>query len=107
MQRNHWQPWTEQLLYQVKPLSQAHEPLRLSLEIFPNEANAQHGLGIEVHYPALPGSRTIQIKRFETLTLNAHEARPLAEVALLRVRNPDAPILPLTRDALIDEPSKS
>ncbi|MCJ8170468.1 toxin VasX [Atopomonas sediminilitoris] len=107
MQRNHWQPWTEPLLYQLKPLSQAHEPLRLSLELFPNEANAQHGLGIEVRYPALPGSTTMQLKRFETLTLNAHEARPLAEVALLRVRNPDAPILPLTRDALIDEPSKS
>jgi hypothetical protein len=99
-QRNDWQPWTEPLLYQFKLLSKLHEPLRLGLEIYPQEANAQHGLAIELRYPPLAGSNEVHIKRFESLTLLAQQGKPMAEVALLRVRTANAPSLPLTLDTL-------
>jgi hypothetical protein len=105
-QRNDWQPWTEPLLYQLKLLSKPHEPLRLGLEIYPHEANAQHGLAIELRYPPLAGSNEIRIKRFESLTLHAQQGKPMADVALLRVRNADAPSLPLTLETL-DHPASS
>lgn len=97
-QRNDWEPWTEPLLYQFKLLSKLHEPLRLGLEIYPQEANAQHGLAIELRYPPLAGSNEVQTKRFESLTLLAQQGKPMAEVALLRVRTTNAPSLPLTLD---------
>ncbi|AHL77104.1 hypothetical protein CH92_19270 [Stutzerimonas stutzeri] len=105
-QRNDWQPWTEPLLYQFKLLSKLHEPLLLGLEIYPQEANAQHGLAIELRYPPLAGSNEVHIKRFESLTLLAQQGKPMAEVALLRVRNANAPSLPLTLDTL-DQPATS
>lgn len=99
-QRNDWEPWTEPLLYQFKLLSKLHEPLRLGLEIYPQEANAQHGLAIELRYPPLAGSNEVKTKRFESLTLLAQQGKPMAEVALLRVRTTNAPSLPLTLDTL-------
>lgn len=105
-QRNDWEPWTEPLLYQFKLLSKLHEPLRLGLEIYPQEANAQHGLAIELRYPPLAGSNEIQTKRFESLTLLAQQGKPMAEVALLRVRIANAPSQPLTLDTL-DQPVTS
>ncbi len=105
-QRNDWEPWTEPLLYQFKLLSKLHEPLRLGLDIYPQEANAQHGLAIELRYPPLAGSNEVQTKRFESLTLHAQQGKPMAEVALLRVRIANAPSLPLTLDTL-DQPATS
>ncbi|TCD22709.1 hypothetical protein E0D86_08670 [Pseudomonas sp. IC_126] len=105
-QRNDWQPWTEPLLYQFKLLSKLHEPLLLGLEIYPQEANAQHGLAIELRYPPLTGSNAVHTKRFESLTLLAQQGKPMAEVALLRVRTANAPSLPLTLDTL-DQPATS
>lgn len=105
-QRNDWEPWSEPLLYQFKLLSKLHEPLLLGLEIYPQEANAQHGLAIELRYPPLAGSDSVQTKRFESLTLNAQQGKPMAEVALLRVRTANAPSLPLTLDTL-DLPATS
>jgi hypothetical protein len=99
-QRNDWEPWTEPLLYQFKLLSKLHEPLRLGLEIYPQEANAQHGLAIELRYPPLAGSNEVKTKRFESLTLLAQQGKPMAEVALLRVRSANAPSLSLTLDTL-------
>lgn len=99
-QRNDWQAWTEPLLYQFKLISNLHEPLLLGLEIYPHEANAQHGLAIELRYPPLAGSNEIQIKHFESLTLNAQQGKPIAEVARLRVRTANAPSLPLTLETL-------
>lgn len=99
-QRNDWEPWTEPLLYQFKLLSKLHEPLLLGLEIYPQEANAQHGLAIELRYPPLAGNNEVQTKRFESLTLHAQQGKPMAEVALLRVRTANAPSLPLTLDTL-------
>lgn len=99
-QRNDWEPWTEPLLYQFKLLSKLHEPLLLGLEIYPQESNAQHGLAIELRYPPLAGSNEVQTKRFESLTLLAQQGKPMAEVALLRVRTANAPSLPLTLDTL-------
>ncbi|MBA1276578.1 toxin VasX [Stutzerimonas stutzeri] len=105
-QRNDWEPWTEPLLYQFKLLSKLHEPLLLGLEIYPQESNAQHGLAIELRYPPLAGSNEVQTKRFESLTLLAQQGKPMAEVALLRVRTANAPSLPLTLDTL-DQSSSS
>jgi hypothetical protein len=48
----------------------------------------------------LAGSNELQIKRFESPTLDAQQGKPMAEVALLRVRNANAPRLPLTLDSL-------
>ena len=64
------------------------------------EANAQHGLAIELRYSPLAGSNEVQTKRFESLTLRAQQGKPMAEVALLRVRMANAPSLPLTLDTL-------
>jgi hypothetical protein len=64
------------------------------------EANAQHGLAIELRYPPLAGSNEVHTKRFESLTLLAQQGKPMAEVALLRVRTTNAPSQPLTLDTL-------
>jgi hypothetical protein len=102
LSRNDWQPWSEPLLYQLSVLSAMDQPLSLGLQVFTQEANAQHGLAIELRYHPLVNneSEAVQIKRFETLTLHAQQAKPISEVAVLRVRTLNAPSLPLTLDTL-------
>lgn len=70
------------------------------------EANAQHGLAIELRYSPLAGSNEVQTKRFESLPLHAQQGKPMAEVALLRVRIANASSLPFTLHTL-DQPVTS
>lgn len=98
--RNEWEPWSEQLLYQFTLLSKLDEPLKLGLEVFPNEANAMHGLAFQLRYHPLSGIDALREKRFETITLYTTSAKPLSEVALLRTRTLNAPWLPVTLDTL-------
>lgn len=105
--RNEWEPWSEQLLYQFTLLSKADEPLKLALEVFPNEANAMHGVAFQLRYYPLTGVDALREKRFETITLYPANGKPMAEVKILRTRTLNAPWLPVTLDTLSQHsPSK-
>jgi len=98
--RNDWEGWTDPLLYQLRLLSTPDEPLSLGLELLALEANAQHGLALTLHAPLVPGETTRQEVHFETLTLNVQDGKPINQVKLLRVRNPDTTPVPVTLDRL-------
>jgi hypothetical protein len=109
MQKNDWEPWSEQLSYQFDLLSNPQEPLTIGLEIFQNESNAQHGLAIELRYHPVPGDLDIvREKRFQIDTLLAEKAKPktMAEVITLRTRKTDASWVVISSDILnTPEPS--
>ncbi|MCB2250477.1 hypothetical protein KTQ74_01125 [Pseudomonas chlororaphis] len=99
-QRNDWEAWSEPLLYQLSLLSAPDAPLQLGLEIFQHEANAQHGLAIALRYHPVAGDKTYREKRFETLTLNVQNGKPLSTVSMFRARTANAPWLLVTSDML-------
>ncbi len=99
-QRNDWEAWSEPLLYQFYLLGSQGDPLKLGLEIFPHEANAQHGLAVVLRYHPVAGVTAFREKRFETTTLNAQNGKLLQSVSVLRTRNTDAPWLLVTSDSL-------
>jgi len=99
-QRNDWEAWSEPLLYQLNLLSKPDAPLKLGLEIFQHESNAQHGLAIILRYHPVAGDVAFREKRFETTTLNVQNGKLLSEVSVLRARTNDAPWLLVTSDAL-------
>lgn len=98
-QRNDWEAWSEPLLYQLTLLSAPDAPLKLGLEIFQHEANAQHGLAIALRYHPVD-HKTYREKRFETLTLNVQNGKPLSAVSIFRTRTANAPWLLVTSDML-------
>jgi hypothetical protein len=99
-QRNDWEAWSEPMLYQLNLLSKPTESLKLGFEILPHEANAQHGLAIELQYRPLAGVAAVREKRFETLTLNAEGSKAMAEVTLFRARTLNAPRVSITTEIL-------
>ena len=99
-QRNDWEAWSEPLLYQLNLLGAPGEPLKLGLEIFQHEANAQHGLAVILRYHPVAGDKSFREKRFETTTLNAQNGKLLQSVSVLRTRTTDAPWLLVTSDSL-------
>ncbi|MBX8536786.1 hypothetical protein K5D33_18970 [Pseudomonas cichorii] len=99
-QRNDWEAWSEPLLYQLDLLSAPDAPLKLGLEIFQNETNAQHGLAIVLRYHPVAGDKAFREKRFETTTLSVQSGKPLSEVSVLRARTSNAPWLLVNSDVL-------
>jgi hypothetical protein len=99
-QRNDWDAWSEPLLYQLPLLSAPDAPLKLGLDIFQHEANAQHGLAIRLRYHPVAGNDTFREKRFETLTLNVQSGKQISTASVLRTRSTDAPWLLVTSDIL-------
>ncbi len=99
-QRNDWEAWSEPLLYQFNLLSAPDEPLRLGMDIFQHEANAQHGLAIALRYHPLAGDKSFREKRFETTTLNAQNGKLFSAVSVLKSRTTDAPWLLVNSDFL-------
>ncbi|GFM79289.1 hypothetical protein PSCICM_51080 [Pseudomonas cichorii] len=99
-QRNDWEPWSEPLLYRLDLLSPPDAPLKLGLEIFQNQANAQHGLAIVLKYHPVPGDTALREKRFETTSLGGKDNKLLSEVTVLKTRTTDAPWLLVNSDIL-------
>lgn len=99
-QRNDWEAWSEPFLYQLDLLSAPDAPLKLGLEIFQNQANAQHGLAIALKYHPVPGDTASREKRFETTSLGGKDNKLLSEVTVLRTRTTDAPWLLVNSDVL-------
>jgi hypothetical protein len=103
MQRNDWEPWSEQLSYQFELLSAPHEPLTIGLEIFQHESNAQHGLAMELRYHPVPGeNEVVREKRFqiETLFVEQGKSKSMSEVIAFRARKADAPWVIVSSDVL-------
>ncbi|WP_146166056.1 hypothetical protein [Pseudomonas baetica] len=88
------------MLYQLNLLSALDAPLKLGFEIFQNETNAQHGMGIALRYHPVAGEETFREKRFESVTLNAQSGKPFSPVSVLRTRASDAPWLVINSEAL-------
>ncbi|UVM52600.1 hypothetical protein LOY38_11475 [Pseudomonas sp. B21-015] len=99
-QRNDWEAWSEPLLYQLNLLSAPDEPLKLGMDIFQHEANAQHGLAIVLRYHPVAGDKAFREKRFETTTLNVQNGKLLPAVSVLKSRTTDAPWLLVNSDFL-------
>ncbi|MCO8309525.1 toxin VasX [Pseudomonas mandelii] len=99
-QRNDWEAWSEPLLYQFNLLSAPDEPLKLGMDIFQHEANAQHGLAIVLRYHPVAGDKSFREKRFETTTLNAQNGKLFSAVSVLKSRKTDAPWLLVNSDFL-------
>ncbi|MBN6715776.1 hypothetical protein JSY17_17425 [Pseudomonas capsici] len=99
-QRNDWEAWSEPFLYQLDLLSAPDAPLKLGLEIFQNQANAQHGLAIALKYHPVPGDTAFREKRFETTSLGDKDNKLLSEVTVLKTRTTDAPWLLVNNDVL-------
>lgn len=98
-QRNNWKPWTEAAGQQWVCLSSPNEPLEIGLPIFPREANAQHGIGVELHYLPTPDSSEKTVVRYQTTSLN--RLGLLSEVGMLKVRAiVHDNLLPLTMNQL-------
>lgn len=98
-QRNNWKPWTEAAGQQWVCLSSPNEPLEIGLPIFPREANAQHGIGVELHYLPTPDSSEKTVVRYQTTSLN--RLGFLSEVGMLKARNiVHDNLLPLTTNQL-------
>ncbi|WP_426156156.1 hypothetical protein [Pseudomonas sp. TSRC2-2] len=98
---NGWEPWSEPMLYQLNLLSALDAPLKLGFEIFQNETNAQHGMGIALRYPPVAGEEIFLEKRFESVTFNAQSGKfSFSPVSVLRTRASDAPWLVINSEAL-------
>ncbi|KEA64655.1 hypothetical protein ADIMK_1108 [Marinobacterium lacunae] len=98
-QRNDWQPWTQKLQQQWLLLSGPGEGLKMGLALYPEEVNAGHGIGIELHYKPVPEASADDVLRFQTDSLN--RIGQLQEVALLKVRDPSSTnLLPLTTQTI-------
>lgn len=99
-QRNDWEAWSEPLLYQLNLLSAPDEPLKLGMDIFQHEANAEHGLAVVLRYHPVAGDKSFREKRFETTTLSAQNGKLLSAVSVLKSRKTDAPWLLVNSDFL-------
>ncbi len=89
------------MLYQLNLLSALDAPLKLGFEIFQNETNAQHGMGIALRYPPVAGEEIFLEKRFESVTFNAQSGKfSFSPVSVLRTRASDAPWLVINSEAL-------
>lgn len=98
-QKNDWQPWTTELSQQWVVLSESGQPLQLGLPIYKKEANANHGIAIELRYLATPDSTEKTVVRYQNMNLN--RIGVVNEVKQLKVRNPsDANFKPLTTDQI-------
>ncbi|MDC5848534.1 zinc ABC transporter permease [Vibrio europaeus] len=98
-QRNSWQPWTEAAGQQWVCLSSLHEALEIGLPIFPREANAHHGIGVELRYWPTPDSTEKSVVRYQTTSLN--RLGLLSEVSMLKAKNVVRDnLLPLTTSQL-------
>jgi hypothetical protein len=84
-QKNDWQPWTEAAGQQWVALSQPNQPLAIALPIYKAEANANHGVAIEIHYLATEDSSEKTVVSFETTNLS--RIGLVNEVKMLKVRN--------------------
>jgi hypothetical protein len=84
-QKNDWQPWTNAAGQQWVAFSQAHQPLTITLPIYKAEANANHGVAIELHYLATEDSSEKTVMYFETTNLS--RIGLVNEVKMLKARN--------------------
>jgi hypothetical protein len=84
-QKNDWQPWTQPAAQQWVALSQDNQPLTIALPIFKAEANANHGIAIELHYFATEDSTEKTVTRFETINLS--RVGLVNEVKVLKARS--------------------
>lgn len=83
-QNNEWHPWTEAAGQQWVCLSSPSEQLEIGLPIFPSEANAHHGIGVELHYLPTPDSSEKAVVRYQTTSLN--RLGSLSEVSMLKTK---------------------
>jgi len=98
-QRNNWRPWTEAAGQQWVCLSSQNEALEIGIPIFSREANAHHGIGIELRYLPTPDSTSKSVVRYQTTSLN--RLGLLNEVSMLKAKNiVQENLLPLTTDQL-------
>ncbi|TFH93410.1 toxin VasX [Vibrio ouci] len=98
-QRNNWRPWTEAAGQQWVCLSSLNEALEIGIPIFSREANAHHGIGIELRYLPTPDSTSKSVVRYQTTSLN--RLGLLNEVSMLKAKNIiQDNLLPLTTDQL-------
>ncbi|WP_391087088.1 toxin VasX [Vibrio sp. NH-UV-68] len=98
-QKNNWQPWTEAAGQQWVCLSSPEDPLEIGLPIFIQEANAHHGIGVELHYLPTADSSEKSVVRYQTTSLN--RLGLLSEVSMLKVRTiAQGNLLPLTTNQL-------
>jgi hypothetical protein len=84
-QNNDWQVWTEQAGQQWVALSQSNQSLTIALPIYKTEANANHGVAIEIHYLATEDSSEKTVMYFETTNLS--RIGLVNEVKMLKARN--------------------
>ncbi len=99
---NKWEPWSEAISQQWRALSQVDEPLQIGLQIHQNEANAEHGLAVELYYYATPDSTEKTVVRYQTTSFN--KTGLLGEVAMLKVKQTTVDnVIPLTSNHLIIE----
>ncbi|MGF1768634.1 zinc ABC transporter permease [Enterovibrio makurazakiensis] len=92
---NRWAPWTQALAQQWVCLSDAAEPLLIALPLYGPEINAEHGIGLELHYFPMPDAPERDVLRFQAESFT--RVGPLSEVALLKAQNVSASELaPLT-----------
>ncbi len=66
-------------------VSQANQPLTIALPIYKAEANANHGVAIEIHYLATEDLSEKTVISFETTNLS--RIGLVNEVKMLKVRN--------------------
>lgn len=92
---NDWKPWTQALAQQWVCLSDATEPLVIAFPLYGPEINAEHGIGLELHYFPMPDAPERDILRFQAESFT--RVGLLSEVAMLKARNVSASELaPLT-----------
>ncbi|MDD1783215.1 zinc ABC transporter permease [Enterovibrio sp. ZSDZ35] len=97
---NDWKPWTQALAQQWVCLSDATEPLQIALPLYSPEINAEHGIGIELHYFPMLEAPERDLLRFQAESFT--RVGRLSEVTLLKARNTSASELaPLTTQHII------
>jgi hypothetical protein len=84
-QNNDWKVWTEQAGQQWVALSQSNQSLTIALPIYKTEANASHGVAIEIRYLATDDSSEKTVMYFETMNLS--RIGLVNEVKMLKARN--------------------
>lgn len=98
-QKNTWQQWTEAAGQQWVCLSAPNEPLEIGIPIYSRESNANHGIGVELHYLPTPDSSEKSIVRYQTMSLN--RLGRVSEVSMLKVKTTTKDnLLPLTTNQL-------
>lgn len=91
--RNDWVAASEGLHLQWQCLSKPDEALKMMLPILNKEANAEHGLGLVLHYRPTPEAFEPLVLYFQTEQLG--QVHEIKQVGRLKARELNAPLIPL------------